>query len=337
MRMIGGGTMITPLSQKERNELLSHVSEEQKEFLLNGLKRSRQTIFGNFMLSEKVHAIKAADEIELLEEEQDVVDWMIVEFVDHGLGNRLGKCACGRSLRFEFTVQHTKTKKTIVYGKDHLAEFLNLDVRDIDGVIYELNSIDFELDEMLMKIRDKDYGYELLEGLSEYPKDIQNHVDHHIPLLQRQIKRLKKLIEEKKLAEELEVFKLANAKIMERLEKEKKEQQSREQEITEKVHAGLPPNASLGEIAYTFVKNGLSSATEISHHIRNHFSAEKRMSISVMERPYIYIDVVTALMEYVKQDYLIFDEESSGIEDCVFFINPEAQPENTTVIQETLF
>ncbi|SOC25382.1 hypothetical protein SAMN05880501_11887 [Ureibacillus xyleni] len=329
--------MIEPLSQKERNELLKLVSDEQKEFLLNQLKRSRETIFGNFMLSEKVHAIQSADEIELLDDEQDVVDWMIVEYVDHGLGNRHGKCACGRSLRYEFTVQHTKTKKTIIYGKDHLAEFLNLNVRDIDGVIYELNTIDFELDELLIKIKEADYGYELLNGLSQYPKDIQNHVEHHIPLLNRQMKRLFKMIEEIKIVEQLEAYKKANTQIMKRFEKEKKVKQSREQEIMEIVHARLPTNASLGEIAFRFVQNGLSSATEISHHIRNHFHVEKRMSTGVMERPYIYIDVVSSLMEYVKQDYLLFDEESSGLEDCLFFINPHAQLENCTEIQETLF
>ena len=349
--------LIQPLSHEERNDLLALVTDEQKDFLLNKLKRGRQTIFGNFMLSEKVHAIKSADEIELSEDEQDVVDWKIVEYVDYGLGNRLGKCACGRTLRYEFTVQHTNTKKTIIYGKHHLADFLSLNVRDIDDVLYELNSFDYELDEMLLKIKEDDYGYEVIDELStkvDLPADILEHVKFQIPLLNRQIRRLSKIIEDmakeewlKKVKElSLEEQKLqsvtyqkAKVLIVERFEKEEKEKQTEEQKIIESVSQQLPPQSELGEIAFSFVKNGISSTVEISHIIRNNFNVDKRMSMGVKDRPYIYMDVVLALMKYVERGDLIFDEESSGIEDCIFFLNPEGQLENIihNEVQVTLF
>lgn len=348
--------MSIPLSQEERNDLLALVTKEQKDFLLNQLKRGRETIFGNFMLSEKVHAIKSADEIELLEDEQDVVDWKIVEYVDHGLGNRLGKCACGRSLRYEFTVQHTKTKKTITYGKDHLADFLNLNVRDINNVVYGLNVIDNELDEILLKIKDDDYGYEILDELSDkinLPKDIKEHLEHHIPLLNRQIRRLSKIIQDIEREEALnrlkeqykerriqsEIYKKVNQQIQERFEKEEKSKQTREIAVTEAVNEQLPLNATLGEIAFSFVKNGISSATEISHIIRNNYSVDKRISIGVIQRPYIYMDVVLALMESTKQGDLIFDKESSGIEDCIFLMSSQEKTDsnNQIEVQATLF
>ncbi|PKC52136.1 hypothetical protein RhiirA1_482199 [Rhizophagus irregularis] len=87
------------LSQKERNQLLALVTDQQRDFLMNQLKRGRETIFARFMMSEKVHAIIAADDIELKDDEQNVVDWKIINYIDHGFGNRHGKCACGRSLR----------------------------------------------------------------------------------------------------------------------------------------------------------------------------------------------------------------------------------------------
>lgn len=352
--------MNTPLTKEERTELLSLVTEEQKDFLLNTLKRGRETIFGNFMLSEKVQAIQSADEIEISDDEQDVVDWKIIEYVDHGLRNRLGKCACGRTLRYEFTVSHSKTKKTITYGKHHLADFLNLNVSDIDDVLTELNTIDYELDEMLLKIKEDDYGYELLNELpekAELPTDIQEHVKFQVPLLDRQIRRLSKILdhiakedwlnivkEQSKKEQQLqsEAYKKAKQLIEERFEREEKEKQTEQQKVAEDVRYQLRQDSSLGEIALCFVQNGISSAVEISHIIRNNFNVDKRMSMSVKNRPYIYTDVVLELMKYVHRGDLTFDEESSGIEDCIFFINSEkreiqTESEPKEMYQATLF
>lgn len=350
--------MSESLTKEERDHLLSLVTEEQKSFLFNKLNRGRETIFGNFMLSQKVEAIKSADEIELSENEHDVVDWKIVEFVDHGLGNRFGKCACGRTLRYEFTVQHTKTKKTITYGKDHLAVFLNLHVSDVDDVLNQLNAIDYELDEVLLKIKEDDYGYEMLDELPtkvDLPADIQEHVTFQIPLLNRQIRRLSKIIEaiekeewlnklKKQSVEEYKaqtkVLQKVNQLIGQRLEREEKERKTNEDKLVEDLHKQLPFDASVGEIAFCFVKNGVSSAVQISHMMVKYFQVDKRVSIGIKKRPYIYTDVVLALMEYTKRGDLLFDEESSGMEDCLFFMNTERQPETNTPheeVQITLF
>lgn len=259
------------LSQEERNQLLALVTDQQRDFLMNHLKRGRETIFARFMMSEKVHAIIAADDIELKDNEQDVVDWKIINYVDHGFGNRDGKCACGRTLRYEFTVQHTKSKKTITYGKDHLAQFLNLNVSDIDSVMTNIRFIDYELDELLLKINSKDYGYEILqelEGKIEIPKDIQEHVDVKVPLMDSHIRRIERLIyeiekeeankrreeqvlERNKIIEtdlkvrESQIVEYQKAKklIKERFELEYQEAQNKENAIIRTVNEQLPPNA----------------------------------------------------------------------------------------------
>ncbi|MFY0519322.1 hypothetical protein ACOMCU_16065 [Lysinibacillus sp. UGB7] len=328
--------MLESLSQEERIYLLSLVTEEQRDFLQNKLKRGRETIFGNFMLSEKVSAIKSTDEIDLLEEEQDVVDWKIIKYHDYGFRNREGKCACGRTLRYEFTVQHSKTLKTITYGKDHLADFLSLEVKDINEVVNGLRVIDNELDEMLRKINNKDYGYEILDELSDtihIPLDIQEHVEFNVPLLNRQFNRLLKIIDE---LEREEVFnrrkELLNEErpksyhkvsllIDERFKQEKNVQHVREQKLLEILKERLPINASLGELAYCLIQNGVNSSTEISCLIRNNYDVDKRISSGIMHRPYIYMDIVLACKEYAKKGLIIFDEESSGIHDCIYYMD----------------
>ncbi|WP_146551126.1 MULTISPECIES: hypothetical protein [Rummeliibacillus] len=94
------------------------------------------------MVEEKVQAIRSVD-IDLQEDERNVEDWDIIDYVDFGSGNRLGKCACGITLRFMFTVQHKRTNKTITYGKDYLRAFLNLPIKDIEAVIAGLKTIDY--------------------------------------------------------------------------------------------------------------------------------------------------------------------------------------------------
>lgn len=350
-----------PLSQVERNELLLLVTDEQKEYLLNKVKRGRRTIFGNIMVEEKVQAIKSVD-IDLLDDERNVEDWDIVDYVDFGPGNRLGKCACGITLRYMFTVQHKQTNKTITYGKDHLSTFLNLPIKDIEAVMAGLKTIDYELDELLVKIKDDDYGYEILSEIPEeieLPKNIKEHVEHHIPLLNRQIRKierelnkyyaekLEKVKNEQREAERAEAAKRVEAylkakKILrKRNEQEQKEKQARDQKILESTrHLLVSSNATVAEIAYSLVLSGVSSATEISRITREYFNVDKRISIGTLQRPYIYMDVVLSLMKEAENGTLYFDKESSGIDDCYFYpseVKLEINETSTNDIQASLF
>lgn len=344
-----------PLSQVERNELLLLVTDEQKEYLLNKVKRGRRTIFGNIMAEEKVQAIKSVD-IDLQEDERNVEDWDIVDYVDFGPKNRLGKCACGITLRYMFTVQHKGTNKTITYGKDHLSAFLNLPIKDIDAVMAGLKTIDYELDELLVKIKDDDYGYEILSEIPEeieLPKNIKEHVEHRIPLLNRQIRKIERELNkyyaeqlEKVKNEQLEAERVEAAKRVEdylkakeifrkRNEQEQKEKQARDQKILESTrHLLVSSNATIAEIAYSLVLSGVSSATEISRITREYFNVDKRISIGTLQRPYIYMDVVLALMNEAEKGTLYFDKESSGIEDCYFYPPEEKLMISTTSIND---
>lgn len=52
----------------------------------------------------------------------------------------------------------------------------------------------------------------------------------------------------------------------------------------------------------------------------NNFNVNKEISAGTLDRPYIYFDVVVALRKQVGKGNLLMDE-SSNIEDCIFFIN----------------
>ena len=56
---------------KEREQLLSLVTTEQRDFLENEVKRGRRTIFENAMRDEKITAIKSVDTA-LEEDEKNV-------------------------------------------------------------------------------------------------------------------------------------------------------------------------------------------------------------------------------------------------------------------------
>ena len=185
------------ITLEERKELLKLVTEKQREFIEEKLKIGRKTLFMRFMQSEKVSVIKMTDDITLEEIEKQSQDWHIVDYLDYGLGNRAGKCACGRTLRYEFIIEHAITKKRIHYGKDHLADFLNIDVSDVNAIINGLHEVNYDADELLLKIQNDEYGYEIIDSLSDeavISTDIQAHLDHNVPLLDRQIKRLLKII-----------------------------------------------------------------------------------------------------------------------------------------------
>ncbi|MFF5996546.1 hypothetical protein AAGS61_17685 [Lysinibacillus sp. KU-BSD001] len=312
---------------KKRKELLELLTEQQREFIEENLKVGRKTLFMRFMQSEKVSVIKMTDDITLEEIEKQSQDWKIVDYRDYGLGNRAGKCACGKTLRYEFIVEHAITKKRIHYGKDHLADFLNIDVSDIDAIINGLHEVNYEADELLLKIQNNEYGYEIIELLSNevvIPTDVQVHLDHNVPLLDRQIKRLLKMLEVQYLEEQrrtqFEKFK----QIMENVKKQKyKDKLDVVQSVNEQfIFTNKLTTVDIAEIAYQFVVNGISSATTISHIIRDHYNVPKEYSKSVSRRPRIYADVLRALHSYAEKGLIYHDKESSGIKDSYFFPSP---------------
>lgn len=370
--------MYERLSADEREQLLLALNTEQRDFLENEVKRGRRTVFANVMRDEKITALKSVD-ITLQEDERNVTDWLIADFDDFGAGNYGGQCACGRRLRYMFTVEHQKTSKRIQYGRDHLSVFLNIEVKEVNGVINELDRIDHELDELLWKIKDDQYYHEYYERLPDktvVSDSIKKHIEVNVPLLDRQINRLNKHFEKQMEALEEEQRKIQrevglekrqaeNRRIKELLRQKKKiddlleverkaqseaelkrrqqenereeriaqERREKDAERVKETKAQLGFGATFEDIAYFLVLKGQHSAVAISHIMANDIGFDKRLSVGTMHRPFIYFDVLLALKKQVDNGNLIMDE-SSNIEDCIFYVNPYREEDSSNETEE---
>lgn len=314
--------MKPPLTKEERESLKQYATKEQLDFLLNQVKRGQRTKFLNMMADKKVTLVRSQD-ITLEDIEQDASDWYLDEYIDYGKGNLLGKCACNKPLRRVFTVKHEKTGKRIDYGENHLIQFLGIDNQILRDLVRNLTMIDLEFDELLIKIKENDYGYQLLEedfqGL-DIPKDIQAHIDANVPLLDRQIDRLyrklRQLEREYKRAEQearLREWEEEKQRMLEQMEREQK----KIKELVKIVQNQLPPNASKEDIAYQLVLNGISSVVEVCHILIEHFGADSTLSVGVHQRPRILPSILHSLLEQVEKGNLIIVEKID-VEDCLF-------------------
>ncbi|MGE7987949.1 hypothetical protein [Lysinibacillus fusiformis] len=216
--------MYKKLSADEREQQLSVLTTEQRDFLEIEMKRGRRTVFENVMRDEKITALKSID-ITLQVDEMNVVDWLISDYDDFGPGNLDGRCACGRRLRYMFTVEHQITRTKIQYGKDHLSAFLNIEVNEIDGVINDLDKIDYELDELLWKIKNNEYYNEYYKRIPDktvVSESIKKHFEMNIPFLDRQIYRLNKYFET-----QMEALEEEQRKIQREVELEERQEERR--------------------------------------------------------------------------------------------------------------
>ena len=177
------------LTVEERDSILSELNEQQRDFLSKQLVRSRRTVFANAMAKEKgFHIPKNADpeDIEALLDE-----WVYTGYIDAGSVSPELRCECGRSLRYQHQVEHKKTGEVKKFGIEHLKEHLGIDASMVSAIKKGFDAIDYELDEMLIK-RKSDWkpNPEMLdiEGL---PEDVMSHLKLGLPLLDRQVKRLR--------------------------------------------------------------------------------------------------------------------------------------------------
>lgn len=310
-----------PLTKEERESLMHFATKEQLDFLLYNVRWGHRTKFLNMMADKKVTLVRSQD-ITLEEIEQDAAGWILDEYIDYGKGNYLGKCACNRKLRRVFIVKHEETGKTIHYGENHFLEFLGIDKNVLKDLVTHFTMIDLEFDELLIKIKEGQYGYDVIEedfhGM-DLPEDIKSHMNANVPLLDRQIERLYRelrIIErEMRLRKQKEMLE-QHQHMMEQIQKEK----IKIEETVNRVHESLPPKGAYDDIAYQLVQNGISSTVEICEILIDYFGADATLSLGVHQRPRILPSILYSLLQQVEQGNLILVEKI-GMEDCLFKIN----------------
>lgn len=142
---------------EERAEILEELAEEQRVYLLERLKRGKRTLFSNELVKSK--GTYSGSEQEL---DREINEWEFIELQkDH----------------FEF---HTGIPATVV-----------------KEIIKGFTQIDFELDEILYKVMNGWDQKVLSEAKTmgiDLPVEVQDLLDLDLPLLDRQINRLYRMI-----------------------------------------------------------------------------------------------------------------------------------------------
>jgi hypothetical protein len=188
--------LLEPMAKTEVQRLLANLNVEQREYVEDAMKRGRRTAFANTLAKHKGSDSNNSSLDEILD------SWELVDFIDSGHRNPETKCMCGIPLRYQYIVKNKITGETVTFGKDHFEQHTGIPSQVARDVINGVDKIDLELTEILSKVSEgwfveKYIDIEFLPGL-DLPKDIEKHLDLELPLLQRQLRHLNYLIQEKK-------------------------------------------------------------------------------------------------------------------------------------------
>ncbi len=185
-------------TSEERDALLALLSDQQRQYLNEDMLRGRRTVFANVMSRQKGHFIPEGASFEDIE--QLLTSWVYINYIDAGHVTSELKCECGRALRYQHIVQNKEDGVIKKFGIDHLQLHTGIDAKIVAEILKGFDAIDFELDEVLSKI-EKGWSLEQerLPDLKELviPPDIQKHLELELPLLGRQVVRLRRLANER--------------------------------------------------------------------------------------------------------------------------------------------
>ncbi|MES1051411.1 DUF3895 domain-containing protein [Bacillus thuringiensis] len=181
------------LTQTERDTMLQSLSLEQQNYLQEFLKRGKKTAFASVLAQQKGEGLEDSNS-------HISTEWELIDFIDSGMVSNDLKCECGRSLRYQYIVKNLKTNHILRFGKSHFQEHTNIPSHIVNEVVKGMTKIDYELDEILIKIKN---NWSLLESevidlpfYIELPPDIEAQISLNLPLLDKQISRLRFILSE---------------------------------------------------------------------------------------------------------------------------------------------
>lgn len=184
------------LLNDERAEIMSTLTDEQKLFLDNYVKRGKKTKFAN-VIARNMQVPFFDDDLSDQEFEALGLEWILIDVKDAGENWNVTKelkCECGRTLRYQYIVKNTVTQDILKFGNDHFEEHTKISESIVREIKNGFKVIDYELDELLSKIRDGwIFSLTIPDGL-EIPSDIGDQLKLNLPLLDRQEIKLKSFI-----------------------------------------------------------------------------------------------------------------------------------------------
>jgi len=181
-------------SSKQLNEAYGSLSAQQKLFLDEEVIRGKKTNWLNIWAKKLGRELTEEELINPDQSMQKYLEWRLIGYEDSLRVNPNTKCECGRALRYRYTVENIKTNKTYKLGIVHLQDHTGLSPELVKSISKGLEIIDLEKDEILTKVIDEwTIPFEITPKL-EIPSDIINQLVIGLPLLDRQVARLRKLI-----------------------------------------------------------------------------------------------------------------------------------------------
>ncbi|MGO4548845.1 hypothetical protein AB4Z29_29050 [Paenibacillus sp. 2TAB23] len=186
------------MTLEQRDRIMEQLSEEQRHFLHHELVRGRRTLFARQLARKKCQFIPEDAQFEDIE--SFIEEWDYIGFTDSGEVSPLTKCECGRSLRYQHQVLHVPTNTIRYFGIEHLQLHTGIDAKAIADIMKGFDVLDGELNEVLSKYQN---GWQLGQHLFlplpeelEVPLDIQAQIDAGLPLLDRQLARIRRRLHE---------------------------------------------------------------------------------------------------------------------------------------------
>ena len=318
------------LEKTLKDKIFNSLTSQQQEFLQQQVKRGKKTVFANILAKDKGIILPdsaTSEEIEILLDE-----WILEDYIDNGYVNPATPCECGRPLRYQYIVKHKSTNETRRFGITHFEEHTNIPPSIVQNIKKGFDSIDYELDELLLKVQEK---WDLNEHITnipaefKFPKEIQDALDLSLPLLDRQVSRLINLIAKhndeihlmSKEINELDrtISKQGYSNEGEQFvfELEELNQYDKENRNTAPSFNYKEMNPYFKNVIFSLLENGISSTRVMCEILIKEYSAPKNRYTT--GKPQIYTLVAPFLDSLVEQDGLVL-KEITGKEDRVYLL-----------------
>lgn len=190
------------LTKTELEQATELLNDEQRFFIENRLKIQKKSQWLQVLATYKGIDIKEDMSVEEIENKID--DWILIDFLDGGFGQKPYKCDCGHALRFQYIIQNKKAGEIRKLGESCFEKYISLPPSVIKDVKSGMYNIDLERDEILTKLKKK-----LFFPLDKYlhlklPPDIVEQHQVGLPLTDLQINLVERIHEryeeEKRLA-----------------------------------------------------------------------------------------------------------------------------------------
>lgn len=191
---------------------------QQVQFLEQMLTRGRKKAFENV----RSHVRRRREGGSIIDQ------WEFIDYQDAGDAWQKTSqlyCECGRKLRYQYTLENKQTGLRKSFGLNHLTEHTGIPPELARLIVNELRQLMSEQEELIEKWTTgwtlRSEGITRLPPEDDLPKCILRHLRVHMPLLQRQVKQVKKVIKQRERMEEEKKLQAIVAKEIEQLKQDK--------------------------------------------------------------------------------------------------------------------